>query len=160
MTPTPEDIARALATLPQTRAIITAAYEEDRAGLRVLSAQPCAADTPLICVAAQKGHRIDPLIRDSRAFALCLLREGDRLLERKFPIPHASGDAGDPFDAIPIVTITTDSPVPARCPVALDCEVVRHFDLEADHELFIGQVVGVRIVEAGDVSTDDGAAHI
>lgn len=39
----------------------------------------------------------------------------------------------------------TGSPVLLRSIVAFDCEVVRHFDLEADHELFVGQVLASRM---------------
>ena len=103
----------------------------------------------MICVAARKGHTIDPLIRDSRAFALGVLGDGDRLIERRFERcdtppreKPASGDE-DPFDAIATRTLVTGSPMIERCPMWFDCEVARRVDLEAEMELFVGVVVGL-----------------
>ena len=53
----------------------------------------------------------------------------------------------DPFDALPLCKIRTGVPVIKRAAMAFDCEVVRHFDLEADHGMYIGLVVGVKVFE-------------
>lgn len=140
----------ALGMLPEGRFLMTAAHDGQRAGVRLRSVQRCADDPILLAVASRKGHAIDPLIRDSRAFAICLVDAGDRLLDRTFPPAEAGpepdeGEGDDPFVAIPTVELVTGSPIMTRCIAAFDCEVVRHFDLEADHELFVGQVLGVKI---------------
>jgi flavin reductase (DIM6/NTAB) family NADH-FMN oxidoreductase RutF len=38
-------------------------------------------------------------------------------------------------------TLVTGSPLLGRSIVALDCEVLRHVDLEADFEIYVGQVL-------------------
>ena len=132
---------RALNSLPSGTFLLTSAFEQKRAGMLVHWAQPCAEEPVLVSVAARKGHSIEPLIRDSRAFALCRIDADDRLLLRKFRSHRPPDEDGDPFDSMEIETLVTGSPVVSRAMSALDCQVVRHFDLEADHELFVGQVM-------------------
>lgn len=153
------DAGGVLALLPRGSFVMTSAFEGARAGLRLRAVQQCADEPLLVSVAARKGHRIDPLIRDSHSFAVCFVSPGDRLIERKFaeeshaaPVASAGGGVSgngdeepDPFDSLPTVTLATGSPILTRSIAALDCEVVRHFDLEADHELFVGQVVAARL---------------
>ena len=38
-------------------------------------------------------------------------------------------------------TLVTGSPLLSRSLISLDCEVLRHLDLEADHEIYVGQVL-------------------
>ena len=75
----------ALRMLPEGHYLMTAAFEGQRAGVRLRSVQRCADDPILLAVASRKGHAIDPLIRDSRSFAICLVEADDRLLDRTFP---------------------------------------------------------------------------
>ncbi|MEL6328339.1 MAG: flavin reductase family protein [Planctomycetota bacterium] len=126
--------------------VMTSSFEGDRAGTRALSVQPAATQPLLVCVAVRKGHAIEPLIRDSRVFGLCLTDPGDRLLSRKFPIggEPAGADEVDVFDSLATFEMRTKAPLLDRSPLVLDCEVVRHFDLEADHELYVGLVLGGR----------------
>lgn len=138
-------VAEAVALLPTGVYLVTAHFEDERSGLRVMSAMPCATEPALIAVAARKGHAIEPLIRDSHHFALCIARLDDRLLLHKFPLGAEPRGGGDPFDAIPYEHLGSGSPVPTRCLAALDCEVVRHFDLDADHEIYVGQVLAAKV---------------
>lgn len=140
--------------------VMTARFDGSRAGLLVRSCLPCADEPVLIAVAIRKGHRIDPLVRDSRAFALCVLRPEDRVTARRFAddgSDHASRgersaeDAGegellDGFDALRTLTLVTGSPVLRGARAALDCEVVRHVDLDADHALYVGQVLRATVL--------------
>jgi flavin reductase (DIM6/NTAB) family NADH-FMN oxidoreductase RutF len=134
---------RALAMFPRGAYLLTANFEHKRSGQIVQSVQPCADEPMLVCVAARKGHPIEPLIRDAHRFAICLVDHEDKLLLRMFGSAPAAG-RGDPFDALEVERLATGSPIPKRCLAALDCQVVRHLDLEADHELYIGQVLAGR----------------
>lgn len=139
----------ALGLFPAGLYLMTAGFDGQRGGMLVNSVQRCGSEPPLLCVAARKGHSIDPLIRDSRSFALGVLSDGDRLIQRRFKgsdsIPSEKAPHGmqDPFDAIELTTLATGSPIIPRCPTWFDCEVVRRVDLEAEMELFVGMVVGV-----------------
>lgn len=127
--------------------IMTAAYEDQRHGMRVLSVQQCGIEPRLIAVAARKGHPIEPIVRDSHAFAVCKVHESQKLVLRKFSTDPDPEDT-DPFDAFNVETLRTGSPVLARSLAVFDCEVVRHFDLEADHEIFVGLVIAARVSAA------------
>jgi len=139
------DIVHALKMLPGSMFLMTSAFETRRGGVIVHWVQPCAEEPCLICVAARKGHPIDPLIRDSHAFAVCLVDPTDRLLLRKFCAKRTPDDRGDPFLSFEVDRLVTGSPILKRAAMAIDCEVVRHVDLEADHELFVGEVVAGRV---------------
>ena len=157
------ELERAMRCLPTGFFVMTSAHDGTRAGMRVRSVQACADDPLLISVAARKGHKIDPLIRDSRCFAVCVMAPGDRLVDRAFPCEaapaRANGDGNgahpdpsesDPFDALPHSTLVTGAPILDRAIAVFDCEVARRIDLEADHELFVGQVMSFRCVEDVD----------
>ena len=136
-----EQTVRALNALPSGTFLLTAAFDGKRAGMIVSWAQPCADEPALVVVAARKGHAIEPLIRDSRSFGLCSISPDDKLLMHKFSSHLPPDEEGDAFASIPVEQLVTGSPIVQRAKSALDCQVVRHFDLEADHELFIGQVM-------------------
>jgi flavin reductase (DIM6/NTAB) family NADH-FMN oxidoreductase RutF len=148
----PGPIAEALGAFASPRLILTCAFEEVRAGLRARSAQVCSDDPPLLGVVVRKGHPIDPIIRDSRSFALCVVDPDDKLLSRKFPEPGDPTPGSDDvpadnhdFDALACTTLRTGAPIFRRALAAFDCEVVRHFDLEADFEIYVGQVLAARL---------------
>lgn len=140
--PAESAVARALEHMPGGAYLITASYEGKKAGATALSAMPCSHEPLLICVASRKGHGIEPIIRDSRHFALCLLDPSDKLMSKKFCSMSREADA---FDSLPVETLVSGSPVIKRSLLALDCEVVRHFDMEADHELYVGKVLAARL---------------
>jgi flavin reductase (DIM6/NTAB) family NADH-FMN oxidoreductase RutF len=138
-------IADALALLPSGHFLMTSAYDGKRAGQVVRSVQVCSEIPTLICIAARKGHSISPLIRDSHAFAVSVVSADDASVLRRFEREWAPDEIGDAFDALAVETLASAAPVLRRSIVAIDCEVVRHFDLEADHELYIGMPVKARI---------------
>ncbi len=125
--------------------IMTAAFEDVRSGVRVLTVQQCATEPVLLCVAVRKGHSIEPLIRDSHHFGLCIVKPEDRLVIRKFP-EDPDPEADDPFDALSTMRFRSSAPIIGRSIAAFDCEVVRHFDLEADHELYVGMIHEARVL--------------
>lgn len=142
--PPPPEVVRAMELLPRGVFLLTAAFETKRAGQIVHWVQPCATEPALVCVAARNGHAVEPLIRDSHVFAVCRVDPEDRLLIRKFSPTRTPDDSGDPFDSFETERMATGAPVLKRASVVLDCEVVRHFDLEANHELYIGIVRAAR----------------
>lgn len=151
-----------LAKLRNGLFVLTARFEGKRAGVIVRSVQPAADQPPLVCVAVRKGHWIEPVIRDSHAFAVCKVAAGDGLMLRKFAETSRPRD-GDPFDCVQTTRLVTGSPILSRAPLALDCEVVRHFDLEADHELYIGLVVACHLgarpeLEGAELKPDQAVA--
>lgn len=141
----PSDLRRAVGILPTGVFVVTAAFENKRSGMLATSVGRCADEPLLICVACRKGHPIEPLIRDAHHFAVCLLESDDKLTARRFERAGPPEDRFDPFDSLEVGRLHSSAPVLRRSALALDCEVFRHFDLDADHELYIGLVQGARI---------------
>jgi len=139
-----DPIANALSMLPAGSFLMTSAYDGKRAGQVVRSVQVCSEVPTLICVAARKGHSISPLIRDSHAFVICVLSPEDAGMLRRFDREWAPDEIGDAFDALPVEVLASGAPALKRAMASIDCQVVRHFDLEADHELYIGQPIKAR----------------
>lgn len=137
-----EDVVHALRRIPCGLFVMTAAFEGNRAGVLTRWVQPCASDPPLIMVAIPTGLAIEPLIRDSRIFALAQISDGERLLRRRFETPSERGD--DPFITLPHCTTPGGAPVPDRVHAWFECELIRHVDLDADHRLFVGRIVRAR----------------
>ena len=97
----------------------------------------------------RKGQEIDPLIRDSRSFAVGFVDEGDRFINRRFGQRLNGVDSAiyvegvDPFETLETRKLVTGSPVLTQCTTWVDCEVLRRIDLENAFEFFVGTVVGV-----------------
>lgn len=142
------DIGRALPLVGGSVCVLTAAYEQKRSGILVKRVMQCADEPPCILVAVRSGHRLATLIRDSHGFALSALDPTQRLIMKRFQDEEA-----DPFDMTETRTLATRAPVLVRCVAAIDCEVVRHFDLDADHEVYVGLVL------AGMVGTQAAAGE-
>lgn len=138
------EIERALGTFPSPPWLMASAHENRRGGVMVTRVMRAADAPPCVCVSVPTGQKLATLIRDSRSFALSLVDRSNRLLMRKFSGDESVGiaGAGDAFELLEVRTLATGSPMLAKAPVALDCEVVRHFDLEADHEIYVGLVLG------------------
>ncbi len=157
-------VAEILGMFPMGTYLMTAAHDRQRAGMIVHSVQRCCDSPALLCVAARKGHAIDPLIRDSRSFAIGVVAADDKMIARRFRFDDTAVSTviepidDDPFEAIPTRTLVTGSPMLTRCPIWFDCEVSRRIDLESNYELFVGRVLSVmRDGERIDIDQDDSS---
>lgn len=153
--PSPEVLA-AIERLPRGQFVLTATHETRHAGVIVRGVQPCADVPPMLIVAVRKGNAVSSLIRDARCFAICQIDPADRLLLRKFIDPPARGRDADPFDCFGIERLATGSPVFVRTPLAFDCELSRHFDLESDHEVYVGLIRAVKIGASAESQPQTG----
>ncbi|MHC4832351.1 MAG: flavin reductase family protein [Planctomycetota bacterium] len=135
----PAEALEALARIPTGRFLLVSESGDRRRGCLVRWVQQCGSNPPVVMVALRKGDAISPLIRDSRRFALGMLTDGDGLLPRLFGDADAD-TAGDPFLGLPLAPTLLDLPVPQRCPVRLECEMIRHLDIDSDCELYVGLV--------------------
>ena len=140
--------AEALQRLPSSRYLLTAAHGASRNGMLVSRVQHCADDPPVVAISVRKGHPLSPLIRDTARFGLAELREGDRVLARKFGAPvELQGE--DPFLGHPLVSEeqTFELPIPRGVASWMSCELIRHLDIEADHELYVGRVLAGAVLQ-------------
>lgn len=136
----------ALSLLPRGVYIMTASHDGKRVGVIVELLQLVATDPPSVSLALPKGQPISPLVRDSHAFGICVVPEGDAFLPRHFARRDVGvEDFADPFDGIETYTLATGSPLIERAAACLDCSVTMHIDFEGDHELYIASVVLSRV---------------
>jgi len=118
---------------------LAAKFGRSRAVVPVRWVQCCGVDPPMVVVALRKGRPIEPIIRDSRAFAVSRLDPREGYIRRK--LTRADEHADDPLELIEHRSLVTGSPCLTRALCSLDCEVVRHIDMDGDHELYIGRIV-------------------
>ncbi|MGD9691524.1 MAG: flavin reductase [Phycisphaerales bacterium] len=150
----PDVVRDALARTPEAAYIMTSAYELARAGVVVRWVQRAAEEPLLVSVALRKGHPIEMLIRDSHCFALCRVPEDDPALLRRF---EAEGSSPiNIFDTLDVETLVTGAPCLKRASLIIDCEVHRHLDIDADHEIYVGLVREAKV--CGARAPSNGAA--
>ncbi len=137
-----------LGRIPSGLFVMTSAHDDCRSGSLVRWVQQCAESPPMVVVSMRKGQSIEPLIRDSRAFALCQLDSDDVFLRRKFEVPHHHGE--DPFVSLPTSCAPSGSPVLLRSCAFIDCELTRHLDIESDFEVYIGLVRHARVLTSAE----------
>ena len=140
-------VSKAIGQIPSGLFILTAAYNGSRSGVLVTWVQQCATTPPLVMAALSTGMPVVPLIRDSHSFVLCQIAADDRLLARMFDSAPLHGD--DPFDTLPTTLAPSGAPIPQRSLSWLDCEVVRHSDLESECGLYVGRVRSGGILNGG-----------
>lgn len=137
---TPADhaaVKQIMELVPSEFHLLTSCFAEARAGIVVRFVQRCGVTPPMLAVAVEKGQAISPIVRDSRAFAVCVLDRCDTALRRHFSSSHS---VGDPFLGLACIRTPSGCPVPARALGWFDCELVRHLDVESDHEIYFGMV--------------------
>ena len=140
---TSREVAAAIGQIPSGLFILTARTDEKRSGMLASWVQQVCFKPPMVSVAVAKGRSIMPLISDSLQFGLCQLRDGETRIMRRFTSGVDSGD--DPLLGLELVPDTvTGVPILANMLAYLECQMVNHIDVEGDHNLIVGRIVGGR----------------
>jgi len=142
----PQLIHNALRLLPCATFLLTCAHDKFRDGTLTSWVQQCSTEPPMLVVAIPKGQQIEPMLRDSRAFGLCLVPPNDRRAKRLFTKAHDREE--DPFLAIPTITAETGMPILPESRLWFDCRLEGHLSPEADCRLYLGRVVASYIAPA------------
>lgn len=139
-----------MAQMPGGVFVLTSAWEGQAGAVLVKWVQPCSDNPAMVMVAINRGQHIEPLLRNSRCFVLCQISETDRFLLRKF-----NGRNGDsPHDDDPLASMMTTqapsgAPIVDRAMTYLDCEIIRHVELESDYRIYVGQVHSGALLNQG-----------
>jgi len=141
-----QHIIHALGRIPSGRFVLTCAHDGRRTGVLVHWVQQCSNEPPMVMVALPRGLPVEPLIRSSRGFAVCQIADDDPFLRRKFAAPPPGGD--DPFVALQVETAYSGAPIIKRAMSYVDCELVRHVELDADTRLHVGRVHAGKVFAA------------
>jgi flavin reductase (DIM6/NTAB) family NADH-FMN oxidoreductase RutF len=137
--PNPQLIHNALRLLPSATFVLSCAHDKCKDGILTNWVQQCSTEPPMLIVAIPKGQQIEPMLRDSRAFGLCLVPPNDRRAQRLFSKAHEREE--DPFLAIPTITAITGMPILPESRLWFDCRLEGHLSPEADCRLYLGRVV-------------------
>lgn len=128
--------------------VLTAAWEGRLGAVLVKWVQPCSEDPAMVMVALRRGQHVEPLLRNSRAFVLCQISETDRFLLRKFAGPNGHSE-DDPLEAMMTTLAPSGAPIVDRAMTYLDCEIIRHIELESDFRIYVGQVHAGAVLNQG-----------
>ena len=139
-------------SLPQGQFLMTAAADDLRAGHITRWVQQCSQVPLLVSVAIPRGTAIEPLLRDSRCFAICGIRAEDRVITRRFNSEEKNQD--DPFVGLDSFNDMTGAPILQRARYYLDCELIGHLAMESDCRIYIGHVVSGRWLGVDNDSGD------
>lgn len=139
---TRQAIGRALGRFPQSLYVMTSAFEHRQRGVLVSWVQQASFEPPMVLVALRKGRDIVPLIHDAHAFALCQVADDDKLTLKKFAENPKTGHRADddPLTGIECCRKATGSPIIKKSLSFLDCELIRHIDIDGDHDLYVGLI--------------------
>jgi flavin reductase (DIM6/NTAB) family NADH-FMN oxidoreductase RutF len=148
----------ALGRLPVSRFLLTASHGMSRNGMIISRVHQTADTPPTVILSVPKGQPLSPLIRDSRSFALCELAEGDLLLSRLFNAPREL-HGEDPFLGLLLVKNASGLPVPRSVASWIECELIRHLDIEADYEVYVGRAITGGVLEQGRAPTRKRTSH-
>jgi len=133
-----EAVTESIEQVPCGVFLLTSTFENHRSGVLTRWVQRCSVKPHMITIALPKGLPVEPLIRDSRAFALCQIGADDILLRRKFAIIPDRND--DPFVTISTFNAPSGSPIVERAMSYLDCELVSHIEFDSEYRLYVGLV--------------------
>jgi flavin reductase (DIM6/NTAB) family NADH-FMN oxidoreductase RutF len=152
-------ISRPLSLIPQSLFIMTSAHETRMASMLVSFVQQASFDPPMVMVSLKKGRSIVPLIHGSRSFALNQIAADDRLVIRKYTM---QSDGDDPLQTLETVRKVTGSPILARTVAFMDCQLVRHLDVESDHDIYIGLIREAGMLREAEIDVhlrEDGFSY-
>ena len=138
-----EELTQALGRIPASLYILTARYQQRKRGVLVSWVQQAAMEPPTVLVALPKGRSIIPLMHESHHFALCQITRDDKLSLKKFSSPAADDN---PFEGLETIKGVTGAPIIATSMSYVECELIRHVDFEADHDLYVGRVIDGKVL--------------
>lgn len=140
-----ESIQTALEMIPKGEFLLTAAGGGRTNGVLVNFVGQCANNPPMLAVSAVKGQVLSPLIRDSRRFVLSIVSDHNRSMARRFD--QSSIENEDAFLGLPIERTPSGVPVLSDSDAWFECELVRHLDIDADCELYVGSIQYMQLAD-------------
>jgi flavin reductase (DIM6/NTAB) family NADH-FMN oxidoreductase RutF len=138
-----EALKRAMRHFPSGVTVVTSGSGERAEGMTANAVISVSLDPPLMLVSVHKSARLNPRIRDERAFAINILADDQEGLSRLFASPERSSgptavrSLGGGYGR-------TGAPLAAGALAAIECELEEVYP-GGDHDLFLGRVVEVRL---------------
>ncbi len=141
-------IGKVLGRVPSGIFVLTVKHEGKATAMLASWVQQAAFAPPAVSVALAKGRAVAEMIRASDRFALSIIAKDDTSLMKRYA--RGVNEDEDAFAGVkttvaPIVGV----PVLADALGYLECRLISTCDFAADHELFIGEVVGGALLRDG-----------
>jgi flavin reductase (DIM6/NTAB) family NADH-FMN oxidoreductase RutF len=125
--------------------VVGAAHNEHRDAFTAAWVMQVSFDPLLLALSVDPQHASYPLLRDSKAFTVSVLKRGQLELARAFGT--RSGHEVDKLAGVRWHAGRSGAPVLDEALAYFDCEVSAHH-AAGDHELVVARVVGGRIFDA------------
>jgi 3-hydroxy-9,10-secoandrosta-1,3,5(10)-triene-9,17-dione monooxygenase reductase component len=126
--------------------IVTARSGDRILGMTVSAFTEVSLEPPLVLVCADKTSNTHPLIAESQAFAVHILRRGQEKLSNLFA---SKKDEHRRFDGLEHKSGATGAPLLPGTLATFDCRVRNAHDA-GDHIIYVGEVVDLRLGELDD----------
>jgi len=152
----PAIIDDALRLVPAPVAVIGVAREGALGGLTAAWLTRVSMDPPLLLVSIGHERHTYELMRSGTSFSVSLLHEGQVEIARLFGL-H-SGRERAKWAEVAHELLDDGTPVVADCSAQFHCRTVQRM-AAGDHDLFIGEVVGARIIAGGPALPLRGADY-
>ncbi len=127
--------------------VITTTFRDQLNGMAAAWVNRSAEQPFLLMASIWKKNFSHDLIRESRVFAIHILRSDQVDVARHFG--KQSGREVDKFASIPHRAGKTGCPILTDCLAYLDCQVVNSTD-SGDHTIFVGEVLDANFITQGE----------
>ena len=141
-------IGRAMGRIPSGVFILTAEHAGQPIAMMASWVQQVAFAPPMVSVAiANQRPAHAALSAPGARFALCVIPEGDTSLMKKYARGIPAG--ADPFEGVRTTRAKHGTTVVADALAYVECRVTKTIAFNADHDLFLAEVVGGELLKDG-----------
>ena len=139
-------LAAALGKVPSGIFVLTLTKEKVETGLLASWVQQCSFQPPRVSIAIKPGRAIADLLTPGTPFALNVLEDSQTDMVAHFGKGFAPGE--NAFAGLDVERDGHGGPILSEALAVLHCEMTERF-AAGDHDLFIGQVVGGKMLDEG-----------
>lgn len=142
----PEELRQAMRHWSTGVTIVSAQHNNRRHGMTVSSFTSLSLDPPLVLVSLEQVTKTHRLVQQAGYFGVTILEETQLQISDRFA--GRITDYRDRFDGLETFTLVSGAPLLAHGLAWLDCRVVVTYQA-GNHTVFIGEVLAVKSVDAG-----------
>ena len=142
----PKEVAAAVGRIPSGLFVVTARSTESETGFLASWVQQCSFEPFQLSVAVKAGRPVAEWMAPGAPFVVNILEEDQTDLLVHFGKGFALSELG--FNGLDVDRSLAGAPVLTEALAFLDCRVMTRLSA-GDHDLFIGRVVGGRVLSEG-----------
>jgi flavin reductase (DIM6/NTAB) family NADH-FMN oxidoreductase RutF len=139
-------LAAALGRIPSGLFIITSSHQGQETGMLASWVQQCAFDPPHLSLVVKRGRPVHTWLGEGAAFVVNILDDGQTDMVAHFGRGFSLAEPA--FEGLEVERSDGRPPVLLEALAYLECRVAGHLTV-GDHDLFIGRIVGGRVLNEG-----------